>query len=135
MDSAHEVTNDKDRILLAADFMHGNDVGMIQLGGGAGLAQELFDFAWLKFPVARNLHSHRAVQLDVASFPHRAEASQTKALDEFKVPEALERPGRPRLCGITHQIKMAAATAAGNVSERRIGEDLDRLVTMRAADS
>jgi hypothetical protein len=65
--------------LLAADFMHADNVLVAQLGGGSCLAKELFGFAGIKLAFAWNLDGDQAIQFLVTCLPHspeRADADQ-----------------------------------------------------------
>ena len=65
--------------------MDADDVGVAQLGGGAGLAEEFFCLLWAEMALARDLDRHGAVELLVAGLPHAAEPADAEPLDEFEL--------------------------------------------------
>ena len=108
-DAADEIADDVDRVAVAADFVDADDVGMAQLGGRAGLAEEFLLFLGRHAALARNLDGHRAVELLVAGLPHAAEAADAKPLDQLEAAQFRERRRHPRGLALVHQAEMAAA--------------------------
>ena len=108
-DAADEVADDVDAVAVAADFVDADDAGMAQLGGGAGLAEELFLLLGRHAAGARNLDGHRAVELFVAGLPHAAEAADAEPLDQLEAAQLRERRRHPRGLALVDQAEVAAA--------------------------
>ena len=133
-DAADEVADDVDRVAVAADFVDADDVGMAQLGGGAGFAEELFLLLGRHAASPRNFDGHRAIELLVAGLPHAAEAADAEPLDQLEAAQLRKRRRHPRGLALIDQAEVAAAGAAGEIGKRRIDGDFGRLMAVWAAD-
>lgn len=68
--------DEKWEAVCAAHVMHGNDVGMIEAGDGAGFGQVRFGiFGAIHQLAMRNFDSHKTLQLVVVSEIHDPEAA------------------------------------------------------------
>ena len=59
-------------------------LGMAELGGGAGFAEEFFLLLGRHAALARDFDGHGAVELFVAGLPHAAEAADAEPLDQLE---------------------------------------------------
>src|SRR5262245_7517038 len=79
------ITDDVDRAVLAADFVHADYVRVLELGRGASVAEEQLCLAHVKRASARNLDGHCAVKLRIECHPHAAELPDTQLSDQLKM--------------------------------------------------
>ena len=83
------IADDVDRVVFTTHLVNADDVGMLELGRGSGLAKELLGFRRVELPLAGNLDGHRAVEFFVPRLPDRAKRPGTHLLDEVKVADGL----------------------------------------------
>ena len=133
--AANDIADDEDRVAVAADFVDVDDVRVVKLGRGAGLAQKLFRLGAVELALARNFDRHRAIELAVAGLPNRAERAAADLLDEIEMCDP--RRGfsfRWRRVIVAKKREHAAAGLARNRRQRRIRGHRNRVVALRAAD-
>lgn len=129
-----EVADDKDRVPLAAHLVDADDVGMAQLSGCPGLAQELLGLLRIELPFSRNLQSSGAVRLRVPRLPHETERAHTDLLDRVEVADGL------RPCLVGHRLSGAQQTEAAptcgtcDVGKLAVAGQLDGRVALGTAD-
>ena len=111
--------------------------GVHQLGGGAGLAEELLRLLTVELP-AGNLDGHDAVELRVFGLPDRAETAVAQLLDQLEPPDLLPSPraaGRlVRRRVVAGQPERPAALRADDLGQRDVVADFDRVAAVGAND-
>ncbi len=129
-----KIGSDKDRLVFPSDFVDAYDMRMTQLGRGTGLTEENLCLLCIELVVARDLQRHHAVELRVAGLPHAAELAGADSFDQLELSESSPfRPAPGACCFIADEAEVAAAGRAVDFRERKVVQDFDWVVAVRAA--
>src|SRR5262249_9678210 len=85
--SANEVADDIDPVILLADFVDADDVGMLELRRRTGFAQQQLDVGAFENLPARELHGDEAVELWIFGHPDVAKVAASQQFDQFESPD------------------------------------------------
>src|SRR5205085_12313797 len=87
-------------VLRLAGLVDGDDAGVLELGGAAGLAQEAVDLLLARQAArAQDLDGDGAVEFGVAGAEDRAEGADAQLLQQLELAQAPAGAGRPRAAG------------------------------------
>ena len=133
--SLDEIADDVQRVVLASNLVHRDDVRMPQLSSRASLSQEVLRLGFTELVFAGNLDGHRTVEFGVESLPDAAERSLAQTVNQFEMTDGLRV--RPIVCDrltVTRQIESAPAGLTRHVSGRIVTDQFNRLMAVGAAN-
>src|SRR5439155_12972823 len=108
--AGHVIRNDDRQVVERGHFMNGDDVGVAELGRGAGLALKSLVVARLaKQPGVRNLEGDDAIQARVPRLPDGPERPDAQPLQELEAPQRLHGAGGVGVAGLAQMERAAAA--------------------------
>ena len=132
--AADEIADDEQGLALAADLIYRHDVRVAELRRRTRLTEKLLYFRRRELSAARNLHGDNAIQLPIASFPNRAESTDTQSRHQVESVDRLERSRHPGRIFPVDQTEHAAASVATNVFEWGVSQKFDGIAAIGAAN-
>src|SRR5262245_32231700 len=134
-DAVHQLGNEIERVVVAADVVNGDDARMMEPGGGPRLAQEtLFIGRAEDLAGPGELQGHVALQLGVPGPPHGAKGAGAEQVAQLVTAKACERRLRAavRRGGQRLEVKGTATCRTRDFAEGGAGRGLQRMAAMRA---
>src|SRR5262249_51801727 len=128
------VAGDIDRLAFAADFVHADDVRMLELGRRPRVAQEHLGLRRVELSLARNLDRNETLQVGVAGLPDAAELADADFFDQLEMAQHTRVRAIGGRAVVAEQTEVAAAGRANNLGPRCFGRRIKRGVTPRTAN-
>ena len=126
----HGIADNVENVVFSTDFVHANDVWMLELCGCSRLSKKLFGFNRIQLSFARNFDGNDTVELTVSRFPNSTESTYSNLLQELKTANRMTRRVTLDKSVDVHQTKTAAAGWANHIGQRRFFDNLNRVLTV-----